>query len=360
MNKYLSDKYSKEIITDDEFNPSKVALLENGNLVEFLCLLGPEVPQIGSIHIARVHEVFAQHSLATAEIENGSKISIRLSSEKLRSGDLVTVTITSEPWENKPARGVLGSQLAGKNVILLPNDPKVRRNSNNIKFYRKNKIKEFQNISRELPYDFGFIMRRGSTKVDKSIISKEIKILIEDWKKNAKVCQKSNVIRKPQKLYSGISLIKRAGLIAPDATYQIKKNISDWHIIFEQLDNACDSRLITNREVVIWFQTTKGLTAIDIDSGSSKMGSLEILSHIPRIVMSQIRLRQISGAVFIDIPRASKSDRIKFQQSCQDYALYDMRHPDIHGIGPAGLLEMTISRRYMPLIDRLKILKFIS
>ena len=70
MGKYLSNKFSKEIITDNEISPSKVAILENGNLVEYLCLLGPEVPKLGSIHIARVHQVFRQHRLATAEIEN--------------------------------------------------------------------------------------------------------------------------------------------------------------------------------------------------------------------------------------------------------------------------------------------------
>ena len=39
---------------------------------------------------------------------------------KSLTGSLVPVTITTEPWDNKPARAVLGAQLTGRYVILLP------------------------------------------------------------------------------------------------------------------------------------------------------------------------------------------------------------------------------------------------
>ena len=47
------------------------------------------------------------------------------------------------------------------------------------------------------------------------------------------------------------------------------------------------------------------------------------------------------------MPRLSKADKIKFYKLCHSYALSDIRHPDIYGFGPAGLLEMTVRRRYM-------------
>ena len=36
--------------------------------------------------------------------------------------------------------------------------------------------------------------------------------------------------------------------------------------------------------------------------------------------------------------------------------LSDIRHPDIYGFGPAGLLEMTVRRRYMTLENRMKLM----
>ena len=114
MDKSLSASHSQNIFADDEHNPSKIAILENGKLVEFLTILKPEIPEIGSVHIARIYQVFMQHKLAIAMLEDGTQISVRLSSEKLHPGALAVVTITSEPWALKPARANLGSAACRK------------------------------------------------------------------------------------------------------------------------------------------------------------------------------------------------------------------------------------------------------
>jgi Ribonuclease G/E len=88
------------------------------------------------------------------------------------------------------------------------------------------------------------------------------------------------------------------------------------------------------------------------------MGAAELSAHIAEVVMKQIRLRNISGAVFIDMPRLAKTDRKNFYRFCQDYALADIRHPDIYGFGPAGLLEMTVRHRYMMLKNRIKFVSY--
>ncbi len=351
----LKGHYSKkEIFIDDEQNPSKVAIFEKSKLVEFLCILGPEVPEIGSVHVAKIRQIFIQHRLATAELENGIPISVRLSNQKLRSGELVIVTVSSEPWDEKPARAILGAQLSGRYIILLPNKPEINRMSSRVASNYGTEISIKKEISGHIPENFGFILRRQALTSQVKSIKEEIDILLLDWRNNADFPVKLNLITKPKKLYSGISLNKRARIIAPTATLKIKPQTPDWYPVFEQVDKACENKFVTNQQVVFWFQPTRGLTAIDIDSAGSKMAPIELSAHVSKVVMDQIRLRQISGVVFLDMPRISKSNRIKFQQSCQDYALYDIRHPDIHGVGPAGLLEMTISHRHMPLADRMK------
>ena len=153
-----------------------------------------------------------------------------------------------------------------------------------------------------------------------------------------------NVFITGERGFIGTNLAKRAKLNGLNF-------ISGVHEINE--DAAFVSQFTTEKGVVIWFQSTKGLTAIDIDSAGSKMGASELSAHIAEVVMKQIRLRYISGAVFIDMPRLEKTDRKKFHRFCQDYALADIRHPDIYVYGPAGLVEMTIRHTYMPLIDRM-------
>ena len=356
MNNFLSNIVSQNLFVDDRHSPSKIAIMENGNLVEFCSILRSEIPQIGSVHIARIRQVFRQHKLATAELENGTAISVRLSSEKLFSGSLALITITSEPWESKPARAILGAQLAGRYVILLPGQPKTIRMSNNNIADKLSKTAITDEIKKVVPPEFGIILRRQAINTDQEYIKNEIEILVDDWQSYAQMPENLNLCTGPKKLYPGLSLFKTAKIIAPTAKYTVSKDESEWQGIFDQLDKACQSKFITDENIVIWFESTKGLTAIDIDSASSKMGAVELSEHIAEVVMTQIRLRQISGAIFIDTPRLSKTDRKKFQLVCKKFALADIRHPDIYGFGPAGLIEMTVRRKYMKLIDRIRLM----
>ena len=353
MDKSLSAPPPQNIFADDERNPSKIAILENGNLVEFLTILKPEIPEIGSVHIARIHQVFRQHKLATAILEDGIQISVRVSSEKLHPGALAVVTITSEPWALKPARAILGAQLAGKYVILLPRQAETARLGRNIIATQPSGIALTDEIKNVLPEGFGIILRRQAINAGQLSIKNEIEILISDWQENGELPADLNVVASPKKLYNGLPLIKLASIIAPTASKRIGRDDVEWEAVYDQLEKACDHKFTTEQGVVIWFQSTKGLTAIDIDSAGSKMGASELSAHCAEVVMKQIRLRYISGAVFIDMPRLTKTDRKKFHRFCQDYALADIRHPDIYGFGPAGLVEMTIRHTYMPLIDRM-------
>ena len=156
MDNSLSASSPQNILVDDEHNPSKIAILENGKLIQFLTILKPEIPKIGSVHIARINQVFRQHKLATAMLEDGTQISVRLSSEKLYPGALVVVTITSEPWALKPARAILGAQLAGKYVILLPGQAETARLGRNTIATQQSEIALTDEIKNVLPEGFGY------------------------------------------------------------------------------------------------------------------------------------------------------------------------------------------------------------
>ena len=67
--------YGDQLILDNETSPSKIAIMHAGKLVELLSLLPSDIPQIGSVHIARIQQIFKQHKLANAELEDGTKIS---------------------------------------------------------------------------------------------------------------------------------------------------------------------------------------------------------------------------------------------------------------------------------------------
>ena len=265
------------------------------------------------------------------------------------------VTITAEPWDNKPARAVLGAQLTGRYVILFPGKNIRRISKKSVKSKRGTSTLAHL-IEKVLPESFGIILRRQALDAPASVIKQEIKILLEDWQENAASHSNIDWCSTPKKIYSGLSLLQASKIIAPLAKSKIFKDDNEWQGIYDQLDYANKPYFITKQNVGIWFQSTKGLTAIDIDSAGSKQSPSKLMLHIAETVLDQIRLRQLSGALFLDMPRLSKADKIKFYKLCHSYALSDIRHPDIYGFGPAGLLEMTVRRRYMTLENRMKLM----
>ena len=152
--------YGDQLILDNETSPSKIAIMYSGKLVEFLSILPSDIPQIGSVHIARIQQIFKQHKLANAQLEDGTKISLRISNEQLLTGSLVPVTITAEPWDNKPARAVLGAELTGRYVILLPRKPDIRRVSKKSVKSKRGTLTLAHLIDAALPESFGIILRR--------------------------------------------------------------------------------------------------------------------------------------------------------------------------------------------------------
>ena len=352
----MPNLYGDQIILDDETSPTKVAILNAGKLIEFISLLPSNFPQVGSVHIARIQQTFKRHRLANAKLEDGTDITVRLSNEKLSAGSLALVTITAEPWDNKPGRAILGAELAGRYVILLPRKPEIIRVSKNRIKSRDTKILEIDLIVSALPVDCGIILRRQASNVAFSAIKEEIKILWEDWRKNSNMPSNPNLLTSPKEIYSGLSLLQLASIIAPNSGCRICTDVRDWQAFYDYLDNVNKPYFITDRDVGIWVQSTKGLIAIDIDSAGSKLSPQQLIPHIAETVMNHIRLRQLSGAIFVDMPRLLKVDKIKFHELCSSYALADIRHPDIYGYGPAGLLEMTVRHRHMTLENRIKLM----
>ena len=76
----------------------------------------------GTVHVVRLERgVGADNRRMYARLADGTQVSVRtVRGRKVRPGDLVTVTITSCPRENKPWQAVMGARLTGPRLTLLP------------------------------------------------------------------------------------------------------------------------------------------------------------------------------------------------------------------------------------------------
>ena len=88
-------------------------------------------------------------------------------------------------------------------------------------------------------------------------------------------------------------MLQASKIIAPLAKSKIFKDDNEWQGIYDQLDYANKPYFITEQKVGIWFQSTKGLTAIDIDSAGSKQSLSELMPHIAETVLESNKITSI-------------------------------------------------------------------
>ena len=91
------------------------------------------------------------------------------------------VTITAEPWDNKPARAVLGAELTGRYVILLPRKPDIRRVSKKSVKSKRGKLTLAQLIDEATARELWNYTKASGFRCSDSAIKQEIEILLEDW-----------------------------------------------------------------------------------------------------------------------------------------------------------------------------------
>ena len=93
---------------------------------------------------------------------------------------------------------------------------------------------------------------------------------------------------------------------------------------------------------VIWVETTRALTAIDLDSGTGRIEAM--YAQAPAAVARQLRLRQTAGHVTIDVPRMERAVRERFGEALRAGLGNDSRVIEWIGWTRAGHLELLIKR----------------
>ena len=93
---------------------------------------------------------------------------------------------------------------------------------------------------------------------------------------------------------------------------------------------------------VIWVETTRALTAIDLDSGTGRIDAM--YAQAPAAIARQLRLRQTAGHVTIDVPRMERAVRERFGEALRAGLGSDSRVIEWIGWTRAGHLELLIKR----------------
>lgn len=297
----------------------------------------------------------------------------------IQEGQEVIVQVEKEERGNKGAALTTFISLAGRYLVLMPNNPSAGGISRRIEGDERTELKEILNALKS-PADMGLIVRTAGLGRSIEELQWDLDYLLQLWaaiKEAADssqapflIYQESNVIIRTirdylrqdigEVLIDTVDAYEEALNFISQVIPQYKNKVKLYqdavplfnrYQIESQIETAFqrEVRLPSGGSIVI--DPTEALVSIDINSARSTRGSdieetalqtnLEAAEEIAR----QLRLRDIGGLIVIDFIDMTPSKNRRAVEECMDEALKaDRARIQIGSISKFGLLEMSRQR----------------
>ena len=209
----------KTILISETSKETRIAILENGDLVEFFVEKPENTRMVGDIYKGRVENVIEGMQAAFVDIgyrlnaflpfseinEPSSVVAIMDSITRneeedvedepdlkrhkgnrknikdvvLKTGQEILVQVIKEPFANKGPRVTTDISLPGRFLVLVPNADYIGISK---KIYSKTERKRLRRIGHSLkPKNFGLIIRTISGGKDKKTLNADLKNLLKTW-----------------------------------------------------------------------------------------------------------------------------------------------------------------------------------
>ncbi|MCF6217488.1 MAG: ribonuclease E [Gammaproteobacteria bacterium] len=310
----------------------------------------------------------------------GANTSGRVSiKEVLKEGQEVVVQVDKEERGNKGAALTTFISLAGRYLVLMPNNPRAGGVSRRITGEDRNEIRDALNAL-ELPDGMGMIVRTAGVGKSHEELQWDLDYLLQLWtavdeaavqrKAPFLIYQESNIVIRAIRDYfrqdiSEILIDSEAiynqarefmQLVMPHNLNKVK-HYQDPTPLFTRYQIETQIETAFQREVrlpsggAIVIDHTEALISIDINSARATKGSdieetarntnLEAADEIAR----QLRLRDLGGLVVIDfIDMSSSRNQRDVESRIKDALKMDRARVQVGRISRFGLLEMSRQR----------------
>lgn len=299
----------------------------------------------------------------------------------LKSDQPVLVQVVKEPIGSKGARLTSNISIAGRYLVLLPNNPhrgvsrKIEDSA--LRDQLKKLIRSF-----EMPQDMGLICRTASAGATTDMLIEEATDLFNTWQMIVDKFHKSS---NPTLLFEESDLVKKAVITCIDKRYdrllvddyatfqrckQIYQKYSREHPLklefyrdktpmFErfnverEIDRAMKGKIWLKSGGYLFFDQTEAMHTIDVNSGrSSGTSAGDVEESLVRInleaveeIARQLRIRNVGGLVICDfIDMRSRKNQKRVLEHLKDCMKDDSAKCTILGMSEFGLVEMTRQR----------------
>ncbi len=392
----------REIVVNDAGYDTRVALLEDGKLVELMHERPDQRGMVGDIVLGKVEAVvpglqaafvdiaseksaFLHASdLAEAEIEddgNGDRRSRRYQpiQDVVTQGQDLLVQVTKEPIGTKGARVTTQVSLPGRFLVFMPL-------SSNVGISRKIEDRaeraRLRTMARELLNgdEGGVIVRTVGAELDREMFERELQSLQKTWKKverRARSAKAPACVHEEAQLTSGIIrdlFSQKVDLLTVDSSelaqqirsylgqvdpelvdrvkhYRGKTPIFDEFGIEEEIRRAFRRKVELPSGGHIVIEQTEAMVSIDVNTGKYT-GRKDPAKTILRTNMDaaveicrQLRLRDVGGLIVADfIDMDDTADRDRVLQQMRTHIGRDRARTKIFPISDLGLMELSRQR----------------
>lgn len=382
-----------EILVEEKNKEEKIALVENGNLIEYYEEDKESNRKEGNIYVGTVKDIIVGMQSAFIDIgteknsfihikdilpkvdETKNEINKNISIKELvKPGQKILVQIKKDSNEQKGARVSTHISIPSKYIVFMPNTDFVTISQ---KIEEKNEQDRLIKLVKEnISKGNGAVIRTSAKGKEKEIIE-DLKRTEEKWnkikEKYEKSKNKSELIYKSesiiQKMLIDLSENKKLEKIITNSAKEyenlkeyLKENpeVSNVKLelsqdnIFEKYDLVKQIEKLEKRKIwlkcggFITIDKTEALTAIDVNTGKYT-GSKNLDDTIYNVnkeatieIAKQLRLRDIGGIIIIDyIDMTNKNNKSKIEELLKEELKKDRSKTQVEGFTKLDLLEMT-------------------
>ena len=384
-----------EIFIDKQEKQEKVALVENGNLVEYYEEDENTDRKEGNIYVGTVKDIIPGMQSAFVDIgteKNGfihlkdilPKIDERKESlepnieigKVIKPNQKLLVQIKKDSNDKKGARVSTHINLPGKYIVLMPNTSFITVSQ---KIEDKAEQERLINLVKKyIGKENGAIIRTSAVKKEKELIH-DIEDLERKWKKirekyeqvvkqnnkESLIYEAENIL---EKMIIDLSNEKIENIVTNDEKKYAQlldeksksdelvntkiilenKDVLDIYDIKKQLEKLPNRKIWLKCGGFITIDKTEALTAIDVNTGKYT-GNRNLEQTLYKVneeatveIAKQLRLRDIGGIIIIDyIDMKKQENKDKIQKLLVERLKFDRAKTQVEGFTKLDLMEMT-------------------
>lgn len=383
-----------EILIDKKENEKEIALVENGNLIEYYIDENESTRREGNLYVGIVKDIIKGMQAAFVDIgteknsfihlkdvlpkidETKQKMDSNLKiSDVVKKGQKLLVQVKKDSNLQKGARVSTHINLPSKYVVLMPNTDIITV-SQKVED-KKEQERLIKLVKENITKGNGAVIRTSAVGKEQEIID-DIKNIENKWNKINQKFQKTKT-EKPMLIEKAESIVEKMILDLPEKAiekitvndkeeYQkfqdfkkesgyineTKIELQEGSDVLDKYDIKKQIEKMQNRKIwlkcggFITIDKTEALTAIDVNTGKYT-GNKDMEQTVYKVneeatieIAKQLRLRDIGGIVIIDyIDMADEKDKEKIQKLLIEKLNNDRTKTQVEGFTKLDLMEMT-------------------